>query len=154
MTINLAIGGGSYQLQEYVKNQLVPSAISFFQSTLKVIQTVGPLVVQEPCGGLYPSLDLMINGIETDLIILVTAGVYEESFVAAAMPCGLDDNTYRPVYGVIYFNLKYMSTDSTTALQENLSTTLHEMTHILGFASDLYYLYINPLTGQTIDPVG
>ena len=107
----------------------------------------------------------MISGVQADLVILITADVFEESFVAAAMPCGLDDNTnryycyilffirFRPVYGVIYFNLKYLSTGSTTALQENLSTTLHEMTHILGFASNLYNLYINPLTGQPIYPV-
>ncbi len=54
----------------------------------------------------------------------------------------------RPVYGAIFFNLNYLFTESASALEENLSTTLHEITHILGFANYLFEYFINPNTGR------
>ncbi len=35
--------------------------------------------------------------------------------------------------------------------QSQISTTLHEIGHVLGFSSDLYASYIDPVTGNTLE---
>lgn len=37
--------------------------------------------------------------------------------------------------------------DSNLEFENNFETTIHEITHVLGFASYLYPYYINPNTG-------
>ena len=74
----------------------MPSAISFFSSTLKVRRLKEPLSVDFACSDLKPPSSLATVGVDADLIILVTALPFDESFVAAALPCGLLDD-YRYV---------------------------------------------------------
>lgn len=85
---------GSEQLREYIRNQLVPSAISYFQSTLSVRRLQVPIKLQFACADLKPPSSLVTKGVNADLVVLVTAQEFAESFVAAAVPCGLsnDDN--------------------------------------------------------------
>lgn len=88
-SITIALTEGSLEVKEYIKNQLVPSAISFFSSALKVRRLEEPLTVDFPCSDLSPPSSLATDGVDADLIILVTAHSFDESFVAAALPCGL-----------------------------------------------------------------
>lgn len=43
-----------------------------------------------------------------------------------------------------------MEFGSAASLEENLSTTLHELTHVLGFASYMYNYFLNPNTGKPL----
>ena len=64
----------------------------------------------------------------------------QESFVAIASACTYDTdeaNNNRPITGVIQFNTNFLNT-SNVFLQDNLYTLIHEMTHVLGFSSNLY----------------
>lgn len=83
---------GSFEFREYIQNQLVPSAIGYFSSTLKIIRETEPLMVDFECADLVPPKELGTVGVDADLIILVTAMYFEETFVAAALPCALLDN--------------------------------------------------------------
>ena len=60
-----------------------------------------------------------------------------ESYVAAAMPCQLDPKTGRPTIGHIMFNLSFMKLGKKD-FQANVETTLHELTHVLGFTNQLF----------------
>jgi len=91
----LALTSGSTVLREYIQNQLMPSAISYFQAALQVVPVKGRLTVNSACADLYPGRSLMTPGVEADLAILVYADYFQESFVAAAVPCALDSSTYR-----------------------------------------------------------
>lgn len=76
-------------------NQLVPSAISYFQSVLKVKREQSPLTADFQCADLTPPKSLMTTGVNADLILLITADYFQESFVAAAVPCALTEPTNR-----------------------------------------------------------
>ena len=91
----LALTKGSEIIREYIANQLIPSAISYFQATLKVIREQKPLTVDFECGELIPPRYLTTTGVNADLILLVTGDYFQESFVAAAVPCALAEPTNR-----------------------------------------------------------
>ena len=87
---------GSEAVIEYIKNQLVESAVAYFESTLKVIRMTSPLIVDGSCGSIDPPDELLTLGVDADLVILVTAEYNEEaSYVAYSIPCSLDWDTNR-----------------------------------------------------------
>jgi hypothetical protein len=59
----------------------------------------------------------------------------------------------RPVYGFIVFNLDFLPMDKVTDNEENLSTALHELAHVLGFDPYLYEYFRNPETGEYLSGV-
>lgn len=76
--------------------------------------------------------------LDTDLFIMVTAKSEPDAgFVAWAMPCALSSNTARPTIGHINFNLAMLDL-ALNKFQGNVETTLHELTHVLGFNGALF----------------
>lgn len=62
---------------------------------------------------------------------------------------------FRPIYGQLNFNVAILSnstTNSAAVIRDDISITLHEITHILGFSSKLYDYYIDPLTKKQLSP--
>ena len=75
---------------------------------------------------------------DTDLMIYVTAkNEPNETFLAWALNCQKDLFTGRPIFGRINFNLNSLSFDS-SSFEDLVDTSLHEITHVLGFSSDLF----------------
>lgn len=149
---------GDESIREYIQNQLVPSAISYYQSTLRVIQTQNVLTLdgQPQCGGLTIPSYLINDGVAADLVFLITSGTQTDAnYVAFSSPCALSSVNNRPTLGMLSFNLARIDTTNTPDLEQNLSTVLHEMMHVLGLSSNLYQFYIDPNTGLPLpNPVG
>jgi hypothetical protein len=139
------------QVKDYIENQLMASAISYYQSILKVVRLEEKLKVDAMCDTVRSPLHLTREGVDADLVLLVMADYYPfDSFLALSFPCGLAETNNRPVYGTILFNLYYLNTESTTDHEQNLATTLHEMAHILGFSDYLYEYFVDPETNTKL----
>ena len=48
------------------------------------------------------------------------------------------------------WNLAYMPMAKVTDDQENLSTALHELAHVIGFNPDVFVYFRNPDTGELL----
>jgi len=145
---------GSEAVIEYIKNQLMASAVAYFEATLKVPRLTSPLIVDGACGTLNPPDMLLTTGVEADLVILVTSEYNTDAdYVAYSIPCSLDWDTNRPTYGMLSINLATLETAQLVQLSDNLYTVLHEMTHLLGFSQNLYQYYIDPSTNELLDNV-
>lgn len=69
--------------------------------------------------------------------------------MAWAVSCMLDSNNHRPVFGLINYNQFYFSQSNLTndkTFSLDLATTIHEMTHVLGFSSSMIDYWIDPAT--------
>jgi len=141
------VRAGTSAQRSYLINELIPAAIAFYQSALKITRITVPLSVRDGCNDYYPG-SAVRNGVNADLIILITAESSDETYLAYAVPCRLSNVDNRPAYGLINFNLKYLYTETTLEREENFLTTLHEMAHILGFSSGLYPFFIDSSTLQ------
>lgn len=76
--------------RDYIQNQIMPSALSYYQTTLQIIRIPEGLRINTECGGYYPSSSLINPGADADLVILVAAEYLPDvTFVAGAVPCGL-----------------------------------------------------------------
>lgn len=89
---------------------------------------------------------------DSDLHIFVRAtDEPDQQFLAWAQACSLDTSTNRPLFGLINYNIYYLQQSNRTndkAFSLDVSTTIHEITHVLGFSQDMINLWIDPHTGQ------
>lgn len=51
------------------------------------------------------------------------------------------------------WNLAFLPMEKVTDDQENLSTALHELAHIIGFNPDVFPYFRNPETGETLTDI-
>ena len=144
-------------LKSYIQDKLVPATLNYFRKALKV----KPLTkLYSPsatiCNGAIPvpSTYLSPNWIESDLLIFVTASDEPgQSFLAWAMACVQDSITRRPVIGQINYNIatnRIQVRSSWSAYQDDLTTSMHELTHVLAFSSGLFDDYIDPSTNTLL----
>lgn len=139
-----------------IQQQLIPAAISYFQTTLKVDPLSSNIVVSQAtakqCGMSSPPAALSGAGISADLVLFVTGKSDPDSTAtASSRPCVLMDKTNRPILGVINYNFgSAWEGTSESAYEGDLLTTLHEITHILGFTPSLFNDYIDPSTGALL----
>jgi len=141
-------------IQTYISEILMPPVKTFFEAALKVIPRTGRIIVPSAmCEGLV-TIPLMaqVFGYEGDIVIFVAVkNEPSASYLAKAIACGVDTQTKRPTIGTIIFNSAYISLDlKDITIEADLSTSLHEITHILGFSKTLYSLYRNPDTLEAL----
>ena len=139
------------EMREYIINELVPPALSFFKAALKVVPLQGKITIpsREVCDFPTPSIYFR-TGVEADLIIFVRATNSDENYIAAARPCSLLMTTNRPVIGELFYNVRAIQLGDPMEHQSHIATTLHEMTHVLGFSSALYEYFIDPISGYPL----
>ena len=131
----------------FIKESLIPTALSYFDKTLLVFPNEYPIIMPDPfiCYDTEIPWNHLVSGIENvDLVVYVTA-TYEpdENYGAYALACVTDMLlNSRPVVGQINYNLAHLSL-SKNSRWERLSTTLHEITHILGFSRYLYGSFVD-----------
>jgi hypothetical protein len=83
------------------------------------------------------------------MLIIVDGKNENEGFIAWARACATLGGTNRPIVGQVHFNFNGILPGSDADFTRDLLATMHEMTHALGFSSDLYPSYLNPVkTGQ------
>ncbi|CAD8156751.1 unnamed protein product [Paramecium octaurelia] len=144
----------SQQQADFIENKLVRAATGFLKAAIKVYPS-SKLFLSGQCGSVtIPSS--FKNGVTgVDLVLFVTATTSQDTWVARAGACRLDPTTLRPTAGSLEFNLKYFNQLDFSKLSEGkwfkwIQTTIHEVTHVLGFSSGLFPYYIDPNTMQKL----
>ena len=88
-------------VSEYIQYKLFPAALDYFKAALKV-ERLEKLIYTE---GNETICDVRVDdkyfneGVDADLVIIVTGSVAFESYIAWARTCNVDEDTYRPVFG-------------------------------------------------------
>jgi len=85
---------GSLAAREYIENELMPASIAYFQNVLKINRFTVPISAEFTCRNYRPGPTVR-NGVNADLIILVTAETSSESYLAYAQPCSISDYDNR-----------------------------------------------------------
>jgi leishmanolysin len=136
---------------EYYLKGLAYASTNFFKAALSVQPITGRLTipVSTVCNLKTPSL-YMSQGVDADLIIFVRAVYDNDTYVAAARACMLISTNSRPAVGELFFNTRIVKAGGNLDYQRHTLTTLHEMTHVLGFSSGLFDSYINPETNRKL----
>lgn len=126
----------------FLVKQLLPSLSRYLNRLLKLkvplAQGVNPFYAE--CFESRFSKSFDFRG---GLGILVTASNYGEvdpTYAAFSLTCKQDDKTGRPILGQLNYNPAEISINNFDTMFE---TTLHELFHILGFNSELFYYFID-----------
>lgn len=140
---------GSDDFQSYIKNELVPSVINMLQDLLQVKYPVSgnlvlPSYYPSVCGIPTPTI-FKTTGVAADLALLISAFNDSSTTIAWGQPCVLQSTVNRPIIGQISFNIAQVENPNGDPLihEDNVQTTLHEITHVLGFSSSLYQYFLD-----------
>ena len=132
--------------KRFIKYKLMPLAIEMLEKRLKVYsRTSNTRVGIHSCGReIEVPSKYRTRGFNGDLVIFVTAvNAPNKGFLAYAGACALDPNhDNRPIAGRVVFNLHYLK-GKKHLFRNELSTTIHEITHVLAFSSALYKYYVD-----------
>lgn len=86
---------------------------------------------------------------DADLVIFVTARpITTDGVLAYASACVNDMTTRRSIAGHLNYSPASLKTD--TKLDGQLGTTLHEMSHVLGFSNGKFQTFYNPAENDTM----
>jgi len=128
----------------YLKNELVPPIIDYFQAALKVkYPVVGNLKlgssVKTICDYDTPSI-LKDEGVPADMFVYFDSHSEDSYNIALSKYCYLASGTKRPLVARTLVNRKMMPIANGDLLvhERNMYTLLHEMIHNFGFS---YYNY-------------
>lgn len=100
----LDLVNGDYEMKDYIVNELVSSAIRFYQSTLKVLPFGKNLTVPGECGGVEAPAFLTEVGYPADFILLVQNEADTESnYFTYAEPCGLSNYNRRYTIYICFY---------------------------------------------------
>ena len=139
----------------YIQNVLIPPAINLLQAALKVVPLSKNITIDTDttCSGEISTPSIYkTEGVAADLVLFITTSNDASSnYVAAAEFCSLSLENSRPLVGKLNYNLYYFSpTTKDVTIESHVYTTIHEMTHALGFSSSLFSSYIDPTTNQPL----
>ena len=155
--IHLDFSGVNQALNNTIQNTIVNlanSSIQYFQSILLVhpitylINFTSDICYQAQVPPLF-----MTTGVnQTDLLIFVTTSFSNTNFLVWGVTCLLDSKTNRPIAAQLNFNEKYINT-TIYAWDQQISSTLHELIHILGFSQSLFPYFVSSITGNLLTQV-
>jgi len=123
--------------EDVLKNQIIKGAVEYYESALKVKRLTSNLVL----AGIDECIDVSVpeehqtTGVDADVILYVTASSGDSSVVGWASYCANDVATGQPLAGQFHIETTYWDSFSTEDL---LSTTIHEIAHVLAFNPSLY----------------
>jgi len=135
----------------YLRNDLIPPIIDYFQGALKVkYPVVGNLKmgssVTRICEMSPPSI-LKTTGVPADLFLYFTsyAADMSETNIASASHCYLSSSTKRPLVVRIRINRTRLpiSTNNLLYHEKNMVVLIHELMHGLAFSPYLYKYFID-----------
>jgi len=142
-------------LTSYVRNDLAPPVIAWFEGALRVKYPVagGKLKlgssVSSLCGMKVPSV--LRSGVSADYVILFDSRSESSSVVATSKYCSLTSGSNRPVVATTNFNRQmFVAAKGDVILHEkNTYLLLHEMMHTFGFSSSVYKYWVSS-SGRTL----
>jgi len=136
------------EFQNYMKNDLVPPILDYFQGALKVKAPIATKLsfkssVTTLCG--LPTPPELYTGVAADIAYFFTINPMEDSStVASSYACFLAAGTSRPIVATAYFNTVIFKATTDVLLHEkNTYMLMHEITHALGFATSLYKYFLD-----------
>ena len=133
---------GFTQSDDYLKSTLIQAARNFFQRALKVRPLTNPLKLHSTnclSAVIVPSTFYKNGSPNTDIVVFVTSNNLTASYVAYAGACeyqSSDNNNI--VAGTIVINAPQFGVQT---LSGKVTVLIHEMTHLLGFAANLYSFF-------------
>jgi len=132
----------------YVKNELVPPVVSFFQAALSVKYPVqGSLRISSNVGNLcgFNIPRDLLNGVKADYYIFYTSHFEDSNVVASSRYCFLASRTNRPLVGMTDFNRNQITAANGDVLlhEQNIYLVMHEFMHNLGFSTNTYKFFID-----------
>jgi len=144
-TLNSAPSG----FRNYMRYELGPAVISYFQGALKVKYPVTSTIklsssYKTICGVKTPSL--LRSGVRTDLFLIFDSAFdSKKNWVAESYSCYLAAGTKRPLIAKTKFNRNLFKDPGSNVLlhEKNIYLMLHEITHTLGFSSGLYKYFLD-----------
>jgi hypothetical protein len=128
----------------YFGGKLMGPILDYFSKTLKVKYPVSGLwktSSSSTCGVSTPSV--LRTGVSADFVMFVKLDS-SSSYVANTISCSLASGTNRPLAGRVTISTAFMKATSDVLLHEkNMMCIMHEVTHALGFASNMYPRFLN-----------
>jgi hypothetical protein len=133
----------SSQQKDILENQIISGAVHYWESALTVKRSSGNLILAgiDECIEVTVPTEHQTTGVDADVILYVTSGSTDPSVVGWASHCAVDHTTGQPVAGQFHIETTYWDTFSTEDL---LSTTIHEIAHVLAFAPSHYSNWLKP----------
>jgi len=133
----------------YLVKMLFPMVRGWIQDNLNVRGNGITTPDSRKCYKAQVPSEMYQTNVQADLIIFVTASNDDESYVAWATACQLDQNSRRPNMGQVHINLKYLDVKF-SQIYDVFGTVIHEVVHILGMSSSLYAHWIDADTGRVL----
>jgi cysteine-rich repeat protein len=132
----------------YIKNTVMPAAINYFSSHLRVVPVKGKMSANNPkfetdakaC--IYDFLvpdGYITTGVEADFGVFVNMRPTQGLTIAWATGCAFDQYN-RPIIGVINFGPNMIDVSS-RYMEDQISTAIHELFHALGFMGMMFPLF-------------
>jgi len=136
--------------RRYMQYELVPAVLSYFEGALRVkYPVVGKLTIddsiEELCGIPVPSI-LRDGGVDADFFFMIDSTVDPgTSWVAESYSCQQAAGTKRPIVAKTLLNRDMIKNPGANILlhEKNIYLLLHEITHTLGFSSNLYKYFLD-----------
>lgn len=131
---------------DFIVNHLVPTAINYFERVITLYPFPKKIYspVEECVSATIPER-LLFEGVRADFILIIDGSDdYYDTYSAYSAPCAYSRQYFgRPFLGVINYNLPFVSLAPANKWKR-LSTTMHELTHLLGFSERLFSSYVDP----------
>mmetsp|Transcript_11871 Transcript_11871/g.17360 ORF Transcript_11871/g.17360 Transcript_11871/m.17360 type:complete len:596 (-) Transcript_11871:2169-3956(-) len=131
--------------EEYIRDYIIPGALSWYEKVLKVNRLVNNLTFPGQagvdCQGVAVTQEHADVGVEADFVIYFTASDSDPTLAGWATTCFIDSaNKYQPILGRFHLETGWFDTAS---LEDTLSTAIHELAHALAFAPSLYPYWVD-----------
>jgi len=131
-------------MKNYIQNKLFPPVLDYFSAALRVKYPVSGLLKytgSSICGISTPSS--IRNGVSADFVLVVITDASSD-FVANSYTCNMASGTNRPLFGRTTVSTNFVKATTDVLLHEkNMVCMIHEVTHILGFATSMYPRFID-----------
>jgi len=136
---------GSSSLKNYIKNEMVPPVVAWFEGAIRVKYPVSGLLQRSSsvCGFSAPS-DLR-KGVAADYYLIATSNSKSGTTVASAGACSQASGSKRPIIAKVTFNIQQVRPPNGDVLLQERYTYLliHEMLHSFGVTNSLFNSYID-----------
>jgi len=139
---------GTTAFKNYVKNDLIPPVVSYFENALKLkapLRTTLKLAtsIRSLCGFTVPSV--LYRGVTADHFLFFSAQSSSSNWAASSAYCYLSSSNKRPLISSVRINTKYMIASANNPIRHEKNTYLlmHELTHSFGFSSNLFRYFLN-----------
>ncbi|CAK60451.1 unnamed protein product (macronuclear) [Paramecium tetraurelia] len=89
---------------------------------------------------------------DADLVFFINVeDTFFESYLAYCGPITFNEQTLRPTFALISWNIFYSGLDemTNTVFEGNVETAVHEIIHGLGFTDDFFNTYYDSITGNS-----